>query len=82
MNISLRWIEKPGMLTRMWKLFVGALVMLIAVDVVFVAHEHTYLIFETLPGFSAVYGFVACTALVVIAKVLRKLCKRDMKYYD
>ncbi len=82
MNISLRWIEKPGMLTRMWKIFVGALVVLVAVDVVFVAHEHTYLVFETIPGFSAVYGFVACTALVVFAKVLRKLCKRDMKYYD
>ena len=82
MKLSLRWIEKPGMLTRMWKIFVGVLVVLVAVDVLFVTHEHTYLIFETLPGFSAVYGFVACTALVVIAKVLRKLCKRDMKYYD
>ncbi len=82
MKLSLRWIEKPGMLTRMWKLFVGALVVLVVVDVVFVTHEHTYLVFETITGFSAVYGFVACTALVVIAKVLRKLCKRDMKYYD
>ena len=60
----------------------GVLVILVAVDVVFVTHDHTYLIFETIPGFSAVYGFVACTALVVIAKILRKVCKRDMKYYE
>ncbi len=82
MNLSLRWIEKPGMVTRMWKSFVGVLVVLVAVDVVFVAHDHTSLIFETISGFSAVYGFVACTALVVIAKILRKVCKRDMNYYE
>jgi len=81
MKLSLRWIENPGMLTRMWKIFVGIVVFLVAIDF-FIPHEHTYLIFETIPGFNAVYGFVACTALVVFAKVLRKLCKRDMKYYD
>lgn len=82
MKLSLRWIENPGMLPRMWKIFVGILVVLVAVDVMFVTHEHTFLIFETIPGFSAVYGFVACTALVVIAKILRKICKRDMTYYE
>ena len=82
MKVSFRWIEKPGMLTRMWHVFVGVLVVLVAVDVMFVTHEHTYLVFETITGFSAVYGFVACTALVVIAKILRKVCKRDMDYYE
>ena len=81
MKISLRWIEKPGMLKRMWKIFVGIVVFLVAIDF-FIPHEHTHLIFETIPGFSAVYGFVACTALVVFAKILRKICKRDMDYYD
>lgn len=81
MKISLRWIEKPGMLTRMWKIFVGVVIFLVVIDF-FIPHEHTHLIFETIPGFSAVYGFVACTALVVFAKILRKLCKRDMNYYD
>ena len=82
MKVSFRWIEKPGMLTRMWHVFVGVLVVLVAVDVVFVTPDHPSLIFETIPGFSAVYGFVACTALVVIAKILRKVCKRDMDYYE
>ena len=82
MKLSLRWLENPGMLPRMWKVFVGILVILVAVDVIFVTHEHASLIFETIPGFSAVYGFVACTALVVIAKILRKICKRDMTYYE
>lgn len=82
MKFSLRWIEKPGMLKRMWNVFVGALVLLVAIDFFFVSHEHAHLMFETITGFSAVYGFVACTALVLFAKVLRKICKRNMNYYD
>lgn len=81
MKISFLWIEKPGMLKRMWNVFVGVMLFLVVIDF-FIPREHTYLIFETIPGFSAVYGFVACTALVVFAKILRKVCKRDMDYYD
>jgi hypothetical protein len=33
-------------------------------------------------GFYAIYGFVACVLLVVIAKELRKLLMRDENYYD
>ncbi len=81
MKISLQWIERPGMLKRMWNVFVGIMVVLVAVDF-FIPHEHTHLVFETIPGFSAVYGFVACVALVLVAKILRRVCKRDMNYYD
>ena len=37
---------------------------------------------DWLPGYYAVYGFVACAALVLIAKELRKLLMRDEDYYD
>jgi len=38
---------------------------------------------EAWPGFYAVFGFVACVILVLVAKyVLRPLVKRDEKYYD
>ena len=82
MKLSFRWIEKPRMLNRMWIVFVSILGVLVAIDFLFVTHEHAHLLFETIPGFSAVYGFVACVALVLIAKGLRKVCKRDMDYYD
>jgi len=81
MKISFRWIEKPGMLKRMWNIFVGVMVVLVGIDF-FIPHAHTHLIFETIPGFSAVYGFVACVALVLLAKILRAVTKRDMNYYD
>ena len=82
MKLSFQWIEKPGMLKRMWIAFAGILGVLVAIDFLFVTHEHAHLMFETISGFSAVYGFVACVALVLIAKILRKVCKRDIDYYD
>ena len=37
---------------------------------------------EGLFGFYAIYGFVACTLLVLAAKVMRKLVIRKEDYYD
>ena len=38
--------------------------------------------FEGLWGFYAIYGFVACVILVLLAKEMRKLLMRDEDYYD
>ena len=38
--------------------------------------------FERWPGFYSLYGFVACGALVLAAKQLRKLLMRDENYYE
>lgn len=37
---------------------------------------------EALPGFYALYGFVACVILVLVAKEMRKLLMRGEDYYD
>lgn len=37
---------------------------------------------EVLFGFYGVYGFVACTILVLAAKELRKVLMRKENYYD
>ncbi len=37
---------------------------------------------ERLLGFHAIYGFVACVVLVLIAKELRKILMRDEDFYD
>ena len=37
---------------------------------------------EGWPGFYPMYGFVACVALVLVAKQLRKILMRDEDYYD
>jgi hypothetical protein len=48
----------------------------------FVLHRHIGHSWEHLPGFYAIYGFVACVLLVLIAKELRKLLMRKEDYYD
>jgi hypothetical protein len=37
---------------------------------------------EAWPGFYAVYGFVACVVLVLVAKQMRKLLMRREDYYE
>jgi hypothetical protein len=47
-------------------------------------HElrHAETPWEGLPGFYAIYGFVACVLLVLAAKEMRKVLMRDEDYYD
>ncbi len=44
--------------------------------------RHAHHPWEKLPGFHAIYGFVACVLLVLIAKQLRKVLMRDEDFYD
>ncbi len=48
----------------------------------FVVHRHIDHPWETLPGFYAVYGLVACVILVLAAKELRKAVMRGEDHYD
>ncbi len=45
-------------------------------------HKHSYFAWEKWFGFYAIYGFVACVLLVVLAKVMRKVVMRKENYYD
>jgi len=44
--------------------------------------DHHGFAFESWPGFFSIYGFVACVALVLAAKELRKLLMRSETYYE
>ncbi len=59
----------------------GSLVLLLALEPF--VHKHPYFAWEESFGFYAIYGFVACVLLVLVAKyVLRPLVKREEDYYD
>lgn len=74
------WLDDPGNVTRLYRgLWVVGLI-LVALD--FVLHRHDDLDFAATYGFYAAYGFVACVALVLTAKGLRRLVKRPEDYYD
>jgi len=47
-----------------------------------VIHRHVSHPWEALFGFYALFGFVACVLLVLLAKEMRKLLMRPEDYYD
>jgi hypothetical protein len=58
----------------------GACILLLGLD--FVVHRHLSHPLEELFGFYAIYGFVACVLLVLLAAEMRKLIMRDEAFYD
>ncbi len=74
------FFDKPENLKKFLRGFYIICAILLAVD--FVHHRHVVHDWENLWGFYAVYGFVACVALVEIAKLMRALLMRAPDYYE
>ena len=67
------------MIRRLWQIFVAVLIATLLAQLAVEAHPH--FAFEALFGFNALYGFFACAALILVAKGLGVLLKRDDDYY-
>jgi hypothetical protein len=73
--------DKPRNVKRLLTIFYGFLAFLLIGD--FFILKHTDFAWEKWPEFYAIYGFVACVALVLAAKyLLRPIVKRREDYYD
>jgi hypothetical protein len=72
--------DDPRNVRRVVRGLVVACVILVGLDLV--AHRHVAHPWEGVFGFYAVYGFVACVLLVLLAKEMRKLLMRDEDYYE
>jgi hypothetical protein len=47
----------------------------------FFYYKKTYVVVEKFPGFYAIYGFVMCALLVICARGMRVVLKRDETFY-
>lgn len=74
------FFDKPSNVKIILNVFYALCVILVALD--FVVHRHIYLDFEEIPAFYAIYGFIACVVLVVLAKLMRLVLMRGEHYYD
>jgi hypothetical protein len=73
--------DKPRNVRILFVCYYSSLFILLITE--FLIHKHGYLPWEEWPEFYAVFGFVACVVLVVVAKYfLRPLVKRREDYYD
>ncbi len=72
--------DKPENVRHLLRLLYLVCALLLAADLFI--HRHVEHAWESLWGFYAFFGFIACVSLVLLAKQLRKLLKRPEDYYD
>lgn len=74
------WLDNPRNVTKIFWGLVVVCALLFAADAFY--DKHVELEAETWFGFYGIFGFVACVALVLAAKELRKILMRGEDYYD
>ena len=73
------WLYRPR--TRRWLVGAGIAVLALSLLAELLVHLHPAFAFDAWFGFNAVYGFLACVAMVLFAKALGWLVKRPDDYY-
>ncbi|MGH8633514.1 MAG: hypothetical protein ACRET7_05200 [Burkholderiales bacterium] len=74
------WLDRPENVTKLYRTAWAIGLGLIALELTMQRHEALAL--AGWFGFYALFGFVACVALVLTAKALRRLLKRREDYYE
>ncbi len=74
------WFDRKENRGLFFKVFSVCLVVLLVLDLL--VEKHPYFGFDGAPSFPAAYGFISCALLVLLARVLRTIVKRDEDYYD
>lgn len=74
------WLARPQTLRRLWIIFA----VLLALSVLAQAFIKVkgYFGVDGWFGFAAGFGFLSCAAMVLVAKALSALVKRNERYYD
>ena len=75
-----RWLDRPRNIRRLVVLLAVCCVISVAAELLI--HRHAAFSWESWPGFYAVFGFVAYTILILVAKRLRRFISREEDYYD
>ena len=77
---SEHWLLRPQTIRWLWITFVVILALTVALQ--FVIKVKGYFGVDGWFGFGAAFGFLSCIAMVLIAKGLGRLLKRDEDFYD
>ncbi len=74
------WLDNPRNVAKVFWGLALVCALLFAADAFY--DKHVELEAETWFGFYGIFGFVACVALVLAAKELRRILMRGEDYYD
>jgi hypothetical protein len=73
------WLVRPATIKLLWRILCVVLALTVAAH--FVIPVKGYFGIDAWYGFGAVFGFLACVLMVIVAKALSVLLKRDQDYY-
>lgn len=72
--------DRPDVRRKLWILLFVVCALTVVPD--FFIHRHPHFGFDGFIGFYAVFGFVACAALILISKIIGRVLKVKEDYYD
>lgn len=75
-----RWLDDSKNVNLLLYALIAGCVLSVLAD--FIWSRHGHFDFEEIPGFYAIFGFLAYCIILLSAKQLRRLIKRDENYYD
>ena len=79
-NEPIHWLVRPATIRKLWIGFIVVLAFVVAAQAVI--YIKGYFKIDAWFGFGAVYGFVSCLLMVLVAKVLGAVLKRPQGYYQ
>ena len=74
------YFDRPQVKRTFWILLFVVCGLTIVPDLF--THRHPHFGFDGFVGFYAVFGFVACAVLILLAKLIGKILKVAENYYD
>jgi protein-S-isoprenylcysteine O-methyltransferase Ste14 len=77
---KLHLFDNPRNVSWLLRVFYVICILLFVLD--FILHRHVSHSWEGLTGFYAIFGFIACVTLVLVAKQMRRILRRKEDYYD
>lgn len=81
MKNEFNWFDNPKNLIKLK--IISFIILAVSILAEFFIHVHIYYPWDKIPGFYALFGFVTCTILIIISKLLGKFwLKKGEDYYD
>lgn len=73
------WLVHPTTIRRLWQVSAAGLLLIVLLQIAIKVKGHFVL--DGWFGFGALFGFLSCVAMVLVAKALGPLLKRPTTYY-
>ncbi|MGI6453418.1 MAG: hypothetical protein ACOX0E_08155 [Syntrophomonadaceae bacterium] len=81
MKKIIEFFERPDIQSKTRWFFIAVLILLVLADPIM--EKHPVFSLEKIPAFYAAYGFLSCTLIVAISKILGKIwLQKGEDYYE